>query len=92
VIFDMAFIVDTGTPAATVTSVVRESAGEHLEHLSVFDVFTGDSIGSDQKSLAFNIRLRASDRTLTDEDAATVRRAIAEAVAEDIGGELRGEI
>lgn len=92
VIFDMAFIVDEATPAAALTEVVAESAGELLEGLSVFDVFSGNSIGEGQKSIAVNIRLRAQDRTLKDEDAADVRKAIAAAVSERLDGELRGEI
>jgi phenylalanyl-tRNA synthetase beta chain len=92
VIFDMAFIFDETTPASEATSVVSAAAGELLEHLSVFDVFSGESIGAGKKSIAMNIRLRAHDRTLTDEDAAGVRRAIASAVAERVNGTLRGEL
>jgi phenylalanyl-tRNA synthetase beta chain len=92
VIFDMAFIVDAATPAADLTGVIREAAAEHLEHLNVFDVFSGESIGDGKKSLAVNIRLRARDRTLTDDDAAEVRRSIASSISESLGGELRGEL
>jgi phenylalanyl-tRNA synthetase beta chain len=92
VIFDMAFIVDAATPATDLTVVIREAAGDLLEHLNVFDVFTGESIGEGRKSLAVNIRLRAGDRTLTDDDAAAIRRSIASSIAERLGGELRGEL
>jgi phenylalanyl-tRNA synthetase beta chain len=92
VIFDMAFIVDAATPAADLTAVIREAAAEHLEHLNVFDVFSGGSIGDGKKSLAVNIRLRARDRTLTDDDAAEVRRSIASSISKSLGGELRGEL
>ncbi len=92
VIFDMAFIVDAATPAAAVTAVTAGAAGELLEHLSVFDVFTADTIGTGRKSLALNIRLRSGDRTLTDDDAQGVRRSIATSVAKELGGELRGEL
>jgi phenylalanyl-tRNA synthetase beta chain len=91
-IFDMAFIVDTSTAASTVTTVIAQAAGELLEDLRVFDVFTGESIGEGRKSVAVNISLRADDRTLTDDDAAEVRRSIATSVADGLGGELRGEL
>ncbi len=92
VIFDMAFIVAEATPADALTEVVAESAGELLEGLSVFDVFSGDSIGEGRKSIAVNIRLRAQDRTLKDGDAAAIRKAITAAVSERLDGQLRGEI
>jgi phenylalanyl-tRNA synthetase beta chain len=92
VIFDMAFIVDAATPATDLTVVIREAAGDLLEHLNVFDVFTGESIGEGRKSLAVNIRLRAGDRTLTDDDAAGVRRSITTSISDRLGGELRGEL
>ncbi len=92
VIFDMAFIVDAATPATDLAVVIREAAGELLEHLNVFDVFTGESIREGEKSLAMNIRLRAGDRTLTDDDAAEVRRSIASSISERLGGELRGDL
>ena len=91
-IFDMAFIVHASTPASSLTAVITEAAGDLLEHLSIFDVFTGETIGVGRKSLAVNIRLRAPDRTLTDEDAGVVRRSIAASVTGQLGGELRGEL
>jgi phenylalanyl-tRNA synthetase beta chain len=56
----------------------------------VFDVFRGPSVGEGLTSIALAFRLRAPDRTLTDADAAPVRRAIATAVAERTGATLRG--
>jgi phenylalanyl-tRNA synthetase beta chain len=91
-IFDMAFVVEDAAPASSVTAVIAKAAGDHLEHLTIFDVFTWDAIGSGRKSIAVNIRLRAPDRTLTDDDAAQVRRSIATAVTNELAGELRGEL
>lgn len=92
VIFDMAFIVDAEVAASTLISVVAGAAGTYLEDLTIFDVFTGEAIAADRKSIAFNVRLRADDRTMTDDEAADVRKAIAGAVATELGGELRGEL
>ena len=92
VIFDMAFIVDADVPASTLTSVISVAAGDLLENVNIFDVFAGESIGEGRKSIAVNVRLRAADRTLTDEDAATARRSIAAAVSSEVGGDLRGEL
>ena len=53
----------------TVADAVREGAGELLEDVQLFDVFTGPQIGEDRKSLTFALRFRAPDRTLTDDEA-----------------------
>ncbi|MGI9665629.1 MAG: phenylalanine--tRNA ligase subunit beta [Acidimicrobiia bacterium] len=92
VVFDLSFSVDDGVPANAVLSSIRGAAGPHLESTRVFDVFRGESIGEGKKSLAVAIRLRAPDRTLTDEDAGPIRVHIAQAVAADVGGELRGTV
>lgn len=89
-IFDMAFIVNGAVPGA---SVVAASAVSNLiERSDIFDVFEDDSIGAGKKSIAIRFTLRATDRTLTDQEVAPIRKQIAEAVADSVGGELRGEL
>lgn len=92
VVFDMAFIVDEETPAADVIAAARDGAGPLAEEIRVFDVFRGAAVGEGRTSLALAFTLRDPDRTLTDEDAAPIRRSIADAVADRVGGELRGEL
>ena len=92
VVFDLAFAVDEGVPATALLATVRAAAGGDLESVRVFDVFRGEAIGEGRKSLAIALRLRAPDRTLTDEEAGTIRLAIADAVAAEHSGELRGSI
>ena len=77
---DVALIVDATVPAAEVEAALREGAGELLESITLFDVYTGEQAGEGRKSLAFGLRFRA-DRTLTDAEAAEIRqRAVAVAV------------
>ncbi len=92
VVFDLAFDVAAGTPAAGVLEAVRAGAGPHLESLEVFDVFTGPPLDEDRKSLAVRLTMRAPDRTLTDEEVQPIRAAIAERVAAGVDGKLRGEV
>ncbi|HSJ71014.1 MAG TPA: phenylalanine--tRNA ligase subunit beta [Acidimicrobiia bacterium] len=92
VIFDLAFAMDESVPAGDVLDVVANAAGPYLEDVRVFDVFRGPSIGEGRKSIALALRLRAPDRTLTEDEAGPVRRAIAEAVRESLGAELRGSV
>ncbi len=91
-IFDLAFAVPVSVSAGAVLEAIDGSAGEWLEKRTVFDVYRGGSIDDGQKSLAVSVTLRAPDRTLTDEEAAPVRRQIAAAVVDATGGELRGEV
>jgi phenylalanyl-tRNA synthetase beta chain len=88
--FDLALVVDAATPAAEVTAAVRVGAGPLLEELRLFDVFTGAQVGEGRKSLAFALRLRAPDRTLTAEETAAVREAAVRAAAERCDATLRG--
>jgi phenylalanyl-tRNA synthetase beta chain len=69
---------------------VRAGAGPLLEELRLFDVYTGAQVGDGRKSLAFALRLRAHDHTLTAEETARVREAAVGAAAERCGATLRG--
>jgi phenylalanyl-tRNA synthetase beta chain len=67
---------------------VRAAAGEVLEDVSVFDVYSGPQVGEGRRSLALALRFRSSKRTLTDDDVAPLRERIVAALGE-LGGELR---
>ncbi|WNI25760.1 phenylalanine--tRNA ligase subunit beta [Streptomyces sp. ITFR-16] len=87
---DVALVVDEGVPAADVERALREGAGELLESLRLFDVFTGEQIGGGRKSLAYALRFRAPDRTLTVDEASAARDAAVALAAESTGAVLRG--
>ncbi|PRH78672.1 phenylalanine--tRNA ligase subunit beta [Streptomyces solincola] len=87
---DVALVVDTAVPAAEVERALHEGAGELLESLRLFDVFTGEQIGAGRKSLAYALRFRAADRTLTVEEATAARDAAVALAAERTGAVLRG--
>ncbi|OBI46058.1 phenylalanine--tRNA ligase subunit beta [Mycobacterium sp. E796] len=86
---DVSLVVAAHVPAQAVADAVREGAGELLEDLQLFDVFTGPQIGEDRKSLTFALRFRAPDRTLTEGDASAARDAAVRRAAEVVGAELR---
>lgn len=86
---DVSLVVSADVPAQAVADAVREGAGELLEDLQLFDVFTGPQIGEDRKSLTFALRFRAPDRTLTEDDATAAREAAVRRAAESVGAELR---
>ena len=88
---DVSLVVDADVAAQTVEDAVRAGAGELLEEVRLFDVFTGPQIGDDRKSLTFALRFRASDRTLTEDEASAARDAAVRCAAERVGAVLRAE-
>ncbi|MDQ1660546.1 MAG: phenylalanyl-tRNA synthetase beta chain [Blastococcus sp.] len=88
VLLDLALVAADGVPADTVDAALREGAGELLEALRLFDVYTGAPVPAGSRSLAYALTLRAPDRTLTGEEAAAVRES-AVAAARRVGAELR---
>lgn len=87
---DVALVVDADVPAGEVLAAVRAGAGEVLEDVRLFDVYTGDQVGPGKRSLAFALRLRAADRTLTAAETAAVRDAVVAQAHARVGAVLRG--
>ena len=87
---DVALVVDESVPAGDVQAALVAGAGELLEGVRLFDVYTGPQVGESRKSLAFALRFRAPDRTLTAQETAAARDAAVAAAAERTGAVLRG--
>ena len=87
---DLAVIVAEDVPAAEVVATVERAGGELLRRVEVFDVYRGDQVGAGRASLALRLEFRAGDRTLTDEEVATRRAKIVDALSSGLGAELRG--
>lgn len=86
---DVALLVDRDVPAFEVERVLCEGAGELLEDIRVFDDYRGTGIDESKKSLAFALRFRAPDRTLTADEASAAREAAVAAAVEQLGAEAR---
>jgi phenylalanyl-tRNA synthetase beta chain len=86
---DVALVVDVSVPAADVEAALRDGAGELLESIRLFDLYTGDQAGPGKKSLAFALRFRAPDRTLTEHETAAARDAAVALAAERTGAVQR---
>ncbi|MFF8409530.1 phenylalanine--tRNA ligase subunit beta [Streptomyces omiyaensis] len=87
---DVALVVDQDVPSAAVEYHLAGGAGELLESIRLFDVYTGDQVGEGKKSLAYALKFRAEDRTLTVEEATAARDAAVALAAEHTGAVLRG--
>lgn len=85
---DLAVVCDRITPVLILEKVIAKAIGKTLEHISLFDVYQGEQIEKGKKSVAFSLRLRAADRTMTDAEAdEAMNKAIS--ALEAIGAELR---
>jgi phenylalanyl-tRNA synthetase beta chain len=76
--------------AALRAGVDAHGAGELLESVRLFDLYTGEQAGEGNKSLAYTMRFRAADRTLTAEETTGARDAAVAEAAERVGAVLRG--
>jgi len=85
---DIALLCDDALPVLTIEKAIRNSVGDILESVELFDFYKGTQIPAGKKSLAFALSLRAADHTLTDaEVAAAMDRALAAVTG--LGAELR---
>ena len=90
-LLDVALIVPADVPQAEVAGALRDGAGALLESLRLFDVYADpERLGPDRRSLAYALRLRAPDRTLTAEEATATRDAAVAEAARRTGAVLRG--
>jgi phenylalanyl-tRNA synthetase beta chain len=87
---DVALIVDAAVPAADVEAALAAGAPDGLlEDVRLFDIYTGAQVGQDRKSLAYKLRFRAPDRTLTAAEASAARDAAVAEAARRVGAVLR---
>ena len=86
---DLAFAVDEATLAGDLVATAREAAGPELAEMRVFDVYRGAPIPEGRKSVAFRLAFQSRERTLSDEDARTLRERVVRALGERFGAELR---
>jgi phenylalanyl-tRNA synthetase beta chain len=81
---DLALLVPAGTNVADVERVIRESAGELLERLDLFDQYTGDGVDRDHRSLAWRLTFRHPERTLRDKEIEGRRGKILSALQQEL--------
>ena len=86
---DVSLVVAAEVPAAAVEAALRAGAGPLLEDLRLFDVYSGSQVGEGRKSLAYALRFRAPDRTLTAAEASQARDAAVAEAARRVGAVVR---
>ena len=86
---DLAILVEHDTAAGDVEKVIAKNGGKFFKGVTLFDVYTGERISADKKSLAFAIEFRSNERTLKDEEADDAFKNILAAVEKEFGATLR---
>lgn len=86
---DIAVVVDNEVAAANLTGTAWSTAGELLESVRVFDVFTGEKLGAGKKSIAISLVYRHNERTLTDEEVSAVHGKVVLQLEQSFAAELR---
>jgi phenylalanyl-tRNA synthetase beta chain len=72
-----------------VQALIEQSGGRLLRDVRLFDLYRGDQVGSDKKSLAYTLTFQADDRTLTDKDANKIRDKIVRRLNAQLDATLR---
>ena len=85
---DIAVILDEAVPASKVEALIRQTGGRVLTGVKLFDVYRDEKIGAGKKSLAYNLTYQ-SDKTMTDADAAAIRKKIVKRLEHEVGAKLR---
>jgi phenylalanyl-tRNA synthetase beta chain len=86
---DLAFVLPAATPAALAEETIRKAAGPLLHHLTLFDQYTGEHLGPDQKSLAWHLVFQSPTETLSDKAVEKVRRRIIGSMEKTLSARLR---
>lgn len=86
---DFAFVCEEEIEVASIAAVMKKAGGKNVEKVELFDIYRGPQVGENKKSVAFSVMLRCSDRTMTDEEADSVKSKITKALSERFGIVLR---
>lgn len=89
VLEDIALVVRADLPASEVEAVIRQAGGRLLKDVALFDIYMGDPIPPGKKSLAYALTYQDETRTLTDKNAARIRKKIIGAAKHRLNAELR---
>ena len=87
--FDVAFMVDSSIRAGNISQAIKQIAGSLLKEISVFDVYEGENLGKEKKSIAFRLSFLDSNKTLNIKDVEPVVQKIVQKVEDQFNAKLR---
>ena len=86
---DMAFILDKKIDVADVVKTIKKAANKTLQSVDIFDVYEGENIAPDKKSVAFSLVFNGINKTLTDDEVMEVFNKVIDKVVSSHKAELR---
>ena len=86
---DVAFVLKKGLTNKEIVDVIKKAGGKLLTDIEVFDIYTGDKIGEDEISIAYNLKFEDQNKTLTDEEVMTIFNKIIDSVESKLGAKVR---
>jgi phenylalanyl-tRNA synthetase beta chain len=86
---DLAVVVDKEQPVGQMLNLIKTTSGDLLESAEIFDIYEGEQVGENKKSVAFSLVFRAKDKTLTDEDVNAKFSKIVKALGRNFNAEIR---
>lgn len=91
VVEDLAFVVAESISFREVEEAILEGGGELLTELELFDIYRGEPLPQQHKSVAFRLTYQSTDRNLKEKEVSNLRRRIVRNVEKRVAGKLRGE-
>jgi len=88
---DVAFVVKKDVPASSIMEVIKKNGGKLLTDIRVFDVYEGENVGPDEKSIAFALTFMDSSRTLNDEEVMSIFNKVIDAVENKLQAKVRDQ-
>ncbi len=88
---DVAFVVKQNITNKQIMDVIKKAGGKLLTNIEVFDVYVGDKVAPDEKSIAYNLKFEDSNKTLTEEEVMTIFNKIISDVENKLGAKLRNK-
>jgi phenylalanyl-tRNA synthetase beta chain len=86
---DLAFVVADEVAVGELMTAIRSAVGKRLTELRVFDLYTGEKVETGSKSVAFGLILQDTSRTLTDEDADSIRQSVVASLSRQFNASIR---
>lgn len=86
---DLALLIGRERPVSELLGCVKSLQLKELEEVTIFDLYQGDRIPADMKSVALRLRYRSSERTLTDDEVQMLHQKVIDATAQSVGAVIR---
>ena len=91
IIKDVAFSVDKNMYSEEIEKAIKKAGGKLLTNIEVFDVYVGENVGADEKSIAFSLTFSDPTKTLNDNEVMEVFNKIIKDVETKVGAQLRNK-